>query len=194
MSSQAAIKADTTIDCKGLACPMPIVKTKKAIEELQPGQVIEVQATDKGSLADMQGWAKNTGHQYLGTVEERGVLKHYLRKSSPNEVKEENTFPHTITHEALQSKIDANEQITILDVREPAEYAFHRIPGAKSIPLSELEERLNELDPNAEICVVCRTGSRSGMACQFLAEKGFTNVKNVLPGMSGWTGKTENNQ
>lgn len=194
MSSQATIKADKTLDCKGLACPMPIVKTKKAIEELQPGQVIEVQATDKGSLADMQGWAKNTGHQYLGTIEEGDVLKHYLRKSSPNEVKEESTFPHTISHEELQAKIDANEQLTILDVREPAEYAFNRIPGAKSIPLGELEERLKELNPNEEIHVVCRTGSRSGMACQLLAEKGFANVKNVLPGMSGWTGKTENNQ
>ncbi|MCC0567114.1 sulfurtransferase TusA family protein [Brevibacillus borstelensis] len=194
MSSQATIKADKTLDCKGLACPMPIVKTKKAMEELQPGQVIEVQATDKGSLADMQGWAKNTGHQYLGTIEEGEVLKHYLRKSSPNEVKEESTFPYTISHEELQAKIDANEQLTILDVREPAEYAFNRIPGAKSIPLGELEERLKELNPNDEIHVVCRTGSRSGMACQLLAEKGFSKVKNVLPGMSGWTGKTENNQ
>ncbi|MEX2462399.1 MAG: sulfurtransferase TusA family protein, partial [Paenibacillaceae bacterium] len=89
MSITSVIQADKTLDCKGLACPMPIVKTKKAMNEIQSGQVIEVQATDKGSLADMQGWAKNTGHQYLGTVHEGEVLKHYLRKASPNEVKEE---------------------------------------------------------------------------------------------------------
>lgn len=194
MSTQASIKADKTLDCKGLACPMPIVKTKKAMDELQPGQVIEVQATDKGSLADMQGWAKNTGHQYLGTVEEGDVLKHYLRKASPSEVKEETKYPHTITNEELQTKLNANEKITILDVREPAEYAFNRIPGAKSIPLGELESRLNELNPDEEINVICRTGSRSDIACQLLAEKGYKNVRNVLPGMSGWTGTTEKNQ
>lgn len=187
------IQADKTLDCKGLACPMPIVKTKKAMDELTAGQVIEVLATDKGSLADMQGWAKNTGHQYLGTIQEDEVLKHYLRKSNPNEIKEENKFPFTITNEDLEKRLAANEKITVLDVREPAEYVFHHIPGAKSIPLGELESRLHELDPNDDIQVVCRTGNRSDLACQLLAEKGFKNVKNVISGMSGWTGPTEQN-
>lgn len=86
------IKADQSLDCKGLACPMPIVKTKKAMDQLEAGQVIEVQATDKGSLADIKGWAKNTGHQYLGTIEEDNVLKHYLRKASPDEIKEQKIY------------------------------------------------------------------------------------------------------
>lgn len=194
MSSSSAIQADLTLDCKGLACPMPIVKTKKAMDQLSSGQVIEVQATDKGSLADIQGWAKNTGHQYLGTIHEGEVLKHYLRKANPNEVKEEVKFPHTLTNEELQKKLEANEKLTILDVREPAEHAFHRIPGAISIPLGDLENRINELNPDEEIQVVCRTGVRSDLACQLLAEKGFKHVKNVVPGMSGWTGPTEQNQ
>ena len=186
------IQANQMLDCKGLACPMPIVKTKKAMAQLEPGQVIEVQATDKGSLADMQGWAKNTGHQYLGTVEEGAVLKHYIRKSSPGEVKEENQHPDVVTNQDLQAKLAAGENIIVLDVREPAEYAFIRIPGALSIPLGELENRVNELKPDDEIYVICRTGTRSDLACQSLAEKGFKNVKNVEPGMSGWTGPTEN--
>lgn len=194
MSTSSAIQADLTLDCKGLACPMPIVKTKKAMDQLRSGQVIEVQATDKGSLADIQGWAKNIGHQYLGTIHEGEVLKHYLRKSNPNEVKEEVKFPHTLTNEELQKKLEANEKMTVLDVREPAEYAFHRIPGAISIPLVDLENRINELNPDQEIQVVCRTGTRSDMACQLLAEKGFKHVKNVVPGMSSWTGPTEKNQ
>ncbi|EXX86445.1 hypothetical protein BG53_06135, partial [Paenibacillus darwinianus] len=74
------------------------------------------------------------------------------------------------------------------------EYAFHRIPGAISIPLGDLENRLNELDPDQEIQVVCRTGTRSDLACQLLSEKGFKHVKNVVPGMSGWTGPIEKNQ
>lgn len=187
------ITADMTLDCKGLACPMPIVKTKKAIDQLDAGQVIEVQATDKGSLADIQGWAKNTGHHYLGTVEECEVLKHYIRKAYPNEVKQEKKYPCIISNDELQKKLGENEKVTVIDVREPAEYAFNRITGSISIPLGELEHRMNELNPEDEIFVVCRTGTRSDMACQMLAEKGFQRVKNVEPGMSGWTGATEEN-
>lgn len=111
------IKVNQVLDCKGLACPMPIVKTKKAMDQLESGQVIEVQATDKGSLADIQGWARNTGHQYLGTVEEGDLLKHYLRKSSPNEVKEEKKHPLTASNDELLKRLQAAENITILDVR-----------------------------------------------------------------------------
>lgn len=187
------IKANQTLDCKGLACPMPIVKTKKAMDQLEAGQVIEVQATDRGSLADIQGWAKNTGHQYLGTVEDGEVLKHYLRKSSPGEVKEEKKYPNVVTNEDLQAKLATGENVKVLDVREPAEYAFNRIPGAFSIPLGELEGRIHELKPDDDIHVICRTGTRSDLACQLLTEKGFKNVKNVEPGMSRWTGPTDNN-
>jgi rhodanese-related sulfurtransferase/TusA-related sulfurtransferase len=188
-----SIKADLVIDAKGLSCPMPIVKTKKAMEQVNPGQVIELQATDKGSLADIQGWAKTTGHQYIGTQEDGDVLKHFLRKSDPNETKEETRHPHITKNEELQQKLESNENVIVLDVREPAEYAFNRIPGAKSIPMGELESRFNELNLDDEIHVVCRTGSRSDLAAQLLTEKGFKNVKNVLPGMTGWTGPTEKN-
>ncbi|MCF6139396.1 sulfurtransferase TusA family protein [Pseudalkalibacillus berkeleyi] len=185
------IKTDKLLDAKGLACPMPIVKTKKALGEVEPGQVLEVQATDKGSTADIQAWAKSTGHQYLGTKEEGDVLKHYLRKASPEETKEDTEYPHVINNEELQSKLE-NDDIVVLDVREPAEYAFSRIPGAKSIPLGELEERHSELNKDDNIHVVCRTGNRSDRASQLLSDKGFNNVWNVVPGMSDWKGQTEN--
>ncbi|WNC14899.1 sulfurtransferase TusA family protein [Brevibacillus brevis] len=194
MTARQTISADQVLDCKGLACPMPIVRTKKAIDALLPGQVIEVQATDKGSLADMQGWAKNTGHQYLGTVHEGEVLRHFLRKANDGETKEETKFPHTISNEELAYKLEKREPIVVLDVREPAEYAFQRIPASISIPLGVLEERIGELNPEDEIVVVCRSGNRSDLACRLLAEKGFTRVKNVVPGMAGWTGPTESQQ
>jgi len=190
LTAHSEIKADQTLDCKGLACPMPIVKTKKAMDQLHSGQVIEVQATDKGSLADIQGWAKNTGHHYLGTIQNGDVLKHFIRKSSADEIKEEKKYPHTVTNDELEKKLGS---VTVLDVREPAEYAFNRIPGAVSIPLGELEERLGELNTEDDIHVVCRTGTRSDLACQLLSEKGFKNVKNVEPGMSGWSGPIEKN-
>lgn len=183
-----SITTNTILDAKGLACPMPIVKTKKMMTELEPGQVMEVQATDKGSTADIKAWSTSTGHQYLGTIEEGDVLKHYLRKASTEEMKVETNHPHVINLEELRQKIEGNENISILDVREPAEYAFGHIPGAQSIPLGELEKRFEELNQNEELYVICRTGSRSNLAAQQLTKKGFKNVINVVPGMTEWTG------
>ncbi|WP_413299184.1 sulfurtransferase TusA family protein [Bacillus sp. 1P10SD] len=185
-----SLKTDLVLDAKGLACPMPIVKTKKAMTGLEAGQVLEVLATDKGSKADIKAWAKSSGHQYLGIIEEGDVLKHYLRKASSNEEVDERKHPHVTSNEELVTKLDANENIVVLDVREVAEYVFNHIPNAVSIPLGELDERVNELSKDAEIFVVCRTGNRSDFAAQKLIEKGFSKVFNVVPGMSEWTGKT----
>jgi rhodanese-related sulfurtransferase/TusA-related sulfurtransferase len=186
--SDSFIKSNYVLDCKGLACPMPIVRTKKAIDSLNPGEVIEVQATDKGSKADLQGWAKTTGNHYLGTVQEGDVLKHFVRKVSVDELKQDANFSKTISIEELESKLANDEPAYVLDVREPAEYAFERINGAKSIPLVELEKRLGELDRSSDIYVVCRTGIRSDFACQLLSENGFLKVRNVTGGMTGWKG------
>ncbi|MBY0099676.1 sulfurtransferase TusA family protein [Mesobacillus maritimus] len=183
------LKANVILDAKGLACPMPIVKTKKAMKELEAGQVLEVQATDKGSKADLKAWAESTGHQYIGTLEEGDTLKHYLRKSSSDETIEKK-HPHVINNDELVAKLDSDENLVVLDVRETAEYAFNHIPHAISIPLEELEQRLGELEQDQEIYVVCRTGSRSDLAAQKLTEKGFTKVLNVVPGMSQWSGET----
>ncbi|HZH60352.1 MAG TPA: sulfurtransferase TusA family protein [Metabacillus sp.] len=184
-----SIKTDLLVDAKGLVCPMPIVRAKKAMTEVEAGQVLEVQATDKGSKADIHAWAKSSGHQYLGTLEEGDVLKHYLRKSS-NEEMIERKHPHVTTNDELEKKLEARENIVVLDVRETAEYAFNHIPNAISIPLGELDERSSELDKDDDIYVVCRTGSRSDLASQTLTEKGFTKVNNVVPGMSAWEGRT----
>src|SRR5690625_61643 len=119
------IQANQQLDAKGLACPMPIVKTKKAMNDIDEGHVLEVQATDKGSTADLQAWATTVGHQYLGTVEEGEVLYHYIRKGS-DEPEVEKSFEHTVSLETIESR-----EGLILDVREAAEYAFGHIEGAK---------------------------------------------------------------
>nr|WP_226682410.1 sulfurtransferase TusA family protein [Sutcliffiella horikoshii] len=182
------MNVNLTVDAQGLACPMPIVRTKKAIDQIESGEVLEVVATDKGSKADIKAWADKIGHQYLGTLEEGDVLKHYIRKARSEEEKEEQTYPHVATNEELAAKLE--EEITVLDVREPAEYAFGHIPGAVSVPLGDLEGGIAELDKEKETYVICRTGSRSDMAAQKLTELGFTKVKNVVPGMSKWEGPT----
>jgi rhodanese-related sulfurtransferase/TusA-related sulfurtransferase len=184
------VTVNKVLDAKGLACPMPIVKTKKEMASLDAGQVLEIQATDKGSTADVKAWAESTGHQYLGTRGDGDVLKHYLRKASAEEEKSETKHPHVEKLEDLLQKLEGNEKLTILDVREPAEYAFGHIPGAINIPLGDLEKRFEDLNQQANIHVICRTGNRSDYAAQQLTAKGFQNVKNVVPGMKEWTGPT----
>ena len=74
------MNADKVLDAKGLACPMPIVKTRKEMKELESGQIIQILATDKGAKADMTAWAKSGGHELLDTQEEEGVLKFWIKK------------------------------------------------------------------------------------------------------------------
>lgn len=74
------IKADQLLDAKGLACPMPIVRTKKAINTIEVGQVLEIHTTDKGSLADLTAWTKSTGHELLDSSEENGIFKFFVKK------------------------------------------------------------------------------------------------------------------
>ena len=69
------------VDAKGLACPMPIVKTKKAIDTLNSGEVLEVLVTDKGALNDFKAWAGAGGHTILEQKEEASVLYFYIQKA-----------------------------------------------------------------------------------------------------------------
>lgn len=75
------MKADVTLDCVGLYCPMPIYQTAKKIKELKPGQVLEVLADDEGIKADMPAWCRTTGNELLGIEEDAEGYKAYVRKS-----------------------------------------------------------------------------------------------------------------
>ena len=71
-----------TLDVKGASCPMPVVKTKSAIDGLDAGDVLEVLATDPGSMSDIDGWAAGTeGVELLDQAEGDDVYKHYVRKT-----------------------------------------------------------------------------------------------------------------
>lgn len=74
------MKTDMIVDTKGMACPMPIVKAKKALDGLQSGQVMEVHSTDKGSVNDFQTWVKQMKHELIKHEEEDGVFKFFVRK------------------------------------------------------------------------------------------------------------------
>jgi tRNA 2-thiouridine synthesizing protein A len=78
---------DQTLDVKGAKCPMPLVKSRKAIGDLPVGQVLKVVATDRGSVADFQGWARTAKNVELleqETVNEGGqeLFVHYLRRTA----------------------------------------------------------------------------------------------------------------
>jgi len=69
-----------TVDASGLACPMPIVRTRQAIDELASGQILEVISTDRGSLTDIPSWAGTLGHVLLDTRHESGRYVYLIKK------------------------------------------------------------------------------------------------------------------
>jgi TusA-related sulfurtransferase len=78
---QAVDKVDVTLDCRGLLCPLPVLKTSTAIKNLRVGQLLEILATDPGAKPDMLAWSKRIGYELVRMEEESGVLKFYIRKT-----------------------------------------------------------------------------------------------------------------
>jgi len=74
------VNFDKELDARGLACPLPIVKTRKALNELASGQVLKVTATDSGSLADMKAFSEQTGNELLSSTQEGGLYVFYLKR------------------------------------------------------------------------------------------------------------------
>ena len=68
------------LDCKGLACPMPIVKISQEISKVAVGGVIEVHTTDPGSIADFPAWARTMGHAVLDIKQESGLIKVFVKR------------------------------------------------------------------------------------------------------------------
>jgi len=97
-----------------------------------------------------------------------------------------------ITVEALKKKLDAKEDVFVLDVREPHEYKIANI-GAPLIPLGELQKRVDELaaHKDQEIVIHCRSGARSQKAALILKNAGFTHVENLAGGILAWADKID---
>ena len=71
---------DRELDARGLNCPLPILRTKKALAEMEAGQVLRVQATDPGSVKDFAAFAKQTANELVGQQEANGVFEFYLKR------------------------------------------------------------------------------------------------------------------
>ncbi len=72
---------DQSLNCKGLSCPMPIIKLSKAIKKMESGQVLEMIGTDPGSKTDIPAWCEKTGNEFLSMEEADGESKFYIKKS-----------------------------------------------------------------------------------------------------------------
>lgn len=74
------LEPDRVLDVKGLKCPMPVVRTRKVIDEMAPGQVLKVEATDPGSMADFRAWTRSMGHELLAAEQSGEVYTYLIRK------------------------------------------------------------------------------------------------------------------
>ncbi|MCI0395434.1 MAG: sulfurtransferase TusA family protein [Chloroflexi bacterium] len=74
------LNPNKVLDCTGMLCPMPVIKTSKAIKEIEIGQVLKVIATDPGAPPDMQAWTRQTGHEMLDAHEENGAYVFFFRR------------------------------------------------------------------------------------------------------------------
>lgn len=90
----------------------------------------------------------------------------------------------------VQRRLEAGEQLHLIDVREEFEVQEGHIPGVVNIPLGTLPERLNELDKSKFYIMVCRSSARSGQATAFLETKGF-DAANMVGGMLAWEGEVK---
>src|SRR5918911_2918743 len=96
-----------------------------------------------------------------------------------------------ITASNLKARLDAGDRPVLLDVREPWEFELARIEGSKLIPLSQLEARFTELDPDAETVVICHHGNRSSYVAMTLQRAGFESVLNLEGGLDAYSSVDE---
>jgi adenylyltransferase/sulfurtransferase len=91
-----------------------------------------------------------------------------------------------ITVKELKSRIDAGEDVQLIDVREPWEYQTAQM-GGKLIPQNDVPNRLGEIDPTREVLVHCKSGGRSQRIAEFLKQQGYPRVANVAGGITAWS-------
>jgi len=97
-----------------------------------------------------------------------------------------------MTATELKQRLDNGDDIQIIDVREDNEYAFARIPNSKHIPLAQVLNRMDEIDPNRETVVHCKMGGRSARAIDALQRSGFQGkLMNLKGGIIGWSNEVD---
>jgi rhodanese-related sulfurtransferase len=102
------------------------------------------------------------------------------------------TIMQEITATELKTRMDAGEDVQLIDVRQPDEHDFARIEGAKLIPLGEIVGRMDELDPTRETILHCKAGGRSAQAIEVLRKAGFGGeMRNLKGGITAWSNEVD---
>ena len=97
-----------------------------------------------------------------------------------------------ITATELKQRLDSGEQVQIIDVREPNEYATARLPDSRHIPLGQVVGRMSEIDPGMDTVVHCKMGGRSAKAIEALRRAGFTGrLTNLKGGITAWSNEVD---
>jgi adenylyltransferase/sulfurtransferase len=97
-----------------------------------------------------------------------------------------------ITATELNELLQSGADVQLIDVRQPAEHSFARIPGAKLIPLGEILNRMDEIDQTRETIIHCKMGGRSAQAIQVLERAGFKgNLRNLRGGITAWSNEVD---
>lgn len=92
----------------------------------------------------------------------------------------------------LKRRMDSGENIQLIDVRQPEEWAFAKIEGAKLIPLGEIMNRMGEIDESRETVLHCKMGMRSARAVEALQQAGFKgDIKNLRGGITAWSNEVD---
>src|SRR5207244_2730288 len=141
---------------------------------------------------------KNPDCPVCGTSDARTITKlidyeQFCGLSNASKEEKKPAMPNALPEmsvEELKKKLDAKEDIFVLDVREPNEYQICNI-GGHLIPLGDLQKRVHELDSSREIVAHCRSGVRSAKAVDFLRQTGFRKVRNLAGGILAWADRVD---
>lgn len=99
---------------------------------------------------------------------------------------------HQITATELKARMDAGDDIQLIDVRQPAEHAFAKIEGARLIPLGEIAARMDEIDESRETVIHCKMGGRSAQAIEILKKMGYKGqLSNLAGGITAWSNEVD---
>lgn len=96
-----------------------------------------------------------------------------------------------ISPQELKQRLDANESVLLLDVREQIEYDIVHLEGARLIPINTLPNHIDSLPPDQEIIVYCHHGQRSLYATAYLQQNGFADTKNLIGGIDQWAAEID---
>jgi molybdopterin/thiamine biosynthesis adenylyltransferase/rhodanese-related sulfurtransferase len=106
-------------------------------------------------------------------------------------VKEEHDANEVTVQDMKKALDDPKLGIKVIDVREPFEYEIAKIDGVPLLPLSQIQQRFTELDPNTQYYLLCKVGARSAQAADFLRQQGFKYVRNVTGGTNAWSAEID---